>query len=176
MTPHKGPHTTRSVRDKANLATKLRESLVLSESDIVGVANETMSSMNPVVAETFRRRLAINKSFQAAIKRTTIDVGVVLALAKSLASDEEFEDSASLMHDVQLDAHSGMIGTYAEALVQMDLDQAKRIASGEVADEDAPLYRLIEIGTVVKRLALLSRCLNAIKAQIKADADHAAAV
>ncbi|MCZ8254999.1 MAG: hypothetical protein O9327_04965 [Polaromonas sp.] len=177
MTATHGRRSTASSPTKANLATKLRESLVLSDADLVGVANETIASMNPVVAETFRQRLAKAKAFQSAIRLTTIDVGLVLALAKSLASDEEFNDSASLMHEVQLGAHDGMVGTYAIAMVKLDLDQAKRMASGEIPDDDALLYRLIPIESVVKRLNLLLACLDALKAQMKAEPnrDHVAA-
>jgi hypothetical protein len=169
MTPVRVQRTSRPNRDQVSLAMKLRDTLVLSEADLVGVANETMSTMSPVVAETFRRRLRASQGFQVAIKRTTIDVGVVLALAKSLASDSEFEDCASLLHDVNLGSHEGMIGTFAEAMVMMDLEHAKRMEAGEIEDDDALLYRLIPLETVVKRLALLARCLHAIKAQLKAE-------
>ena len=172
MTPAKEHRASRPAQPKASLAMKLREALVFSEADLVGVANETMASMPLVQAETFRRRLSGNKSFQVAIKRTTIDVGVVLALAKSLASDAEFEDSAALLHDVNLAAHDGMVGTYAEAMIKLDLENVKQMAAGSIPNDDALLYRLIPFENVINRLALLGRCLSAIKAQIAAESAH----
>ncbi|MEJ6002709.1 hypothetical protein [Paucibacter soli] len=138
----------------SNLAAQVRDSLVMSERIIVECVNEVLAAQPPHVAELFRRQLKTNKAFAASIMRVTVDVGVVLTLAKCFESDEEFSDSAGLVHDIDLKGHEGAIGIFARAMVECDLKSITKAEAGEMA-EDAVLYDLIPTDILERRLRLL---------------------
>lgn len=139
---------------QTNLAAQVRDSLVLNEAVIVECVNEVLGEMPPHKAEVFRRMLKSSPAFGAAIKRVTVDVGVVLSLAKSFESDDEFSDSAGLVHDINFSAHDGKVGAYAREMVESDLKSAVKAESG-VFGEDAILYDLIPADVLIRRLRLL---------------------
>lgn len=137
-----------------NLAAQVRNSLVVNEKILVEVVNETLSSMAPHDAEFFRRKLKASKSFAASIMRVALDVGVILSLAKSFESNDQFSDSASLIHDVDLKAHDNALGKFARAMVELDLKTLSKAEAGEMG-EDAILYDLIPADILEHRLKLL---------------------
>ena len=138
----------------SNLAAQVRDSLVMNESVIVECVNEVLAQQPAHVAEFFRRQLKSNKSFAASIKRVTVDIGVVLSLAKCFESEEEFSDSAGLIHDIDLKGHDGAISTFARAMVECDLNAVSRAEAGEMG-EDAVLYDLIPTDILERRLRLI---------------------
>lgn len=139
---------------KPSLAEQVRDTLVLNEGLIVEVVNEVLSSLPPHKAEFFRRALKGNAALGASIKRAVVDVGVVLSLAKSFESDEEFSDSAGLMYDIDFRAHDGSVGQFAKAMVECDLQTVSKAEAGE-AGEEAILYDLLPAKVLERRLRLL---------------------
>ena len=137
-----------------NLAQQVRDSLTLNESIIVECVNEVLGDMPTHKAEVFRRLLKSSPSFGASIKRVTVDVGVVLSLAKSFERDDEFADSAGLIHDINFSAHDGKVGIYAKAMVESDLKSAAKAEAGELGDDEL-LYDLIPADVLSRRLRLL---------------------
>lgn len=139
---------------QSNLAAQVRDALVLNESLIVECVNEVLGSMPAHRAELFRRQLKASPALGAAIKRVTLDLGVVLSLAKSFESDDEFSDSAGLIHDINYGAHDGAVGTFARAMVECDIASITKAEAGELGD-DAVLYDLIPTDVLERRLRLL---------------------
>lgn len=137
-----------------SLATQVRDSLVLNEGVIVACVNEVLAEQPAHRAEFFRRQLKASPSFAASIKRITVDIGVVLSLAKCFESDDEFADSAGLIHDIDLTGHEGSVATFAKAMIQCDINANTRAAAGE-AGEDTALYDLIPTDVLERRLRLL---------------------
>ena len=140
--------------DKPSLATQVRDTLILNEGLLVEVVNEVLSGLPAHEAEFFRRQLLVNTALGAAIKRAVVDVGVVLSLAQSFESDDEFSDSAGLIHDIDFGAHGGSVGHFAKAMVECDL---KTVAAAEAGDggEDAVYYELLPPKVLERRLRLL---------------------
>jgi hypothetical protein len=137
-----------------NLAAQVRDSLTLNEAIIVECVNEVLADMPAHKAEVFRRLLKSTPAFGASIKRVTVDVGVVLSLAKSFESDDAFADSAGLIHDINFSAHDGKVGVYAKAMVESDLKSVAKAEAGELG-EDALLYDMIPTDVLARRLRLL---------------------
>lgn len=144
----------------ANLAQQVRDTLVLNESVIVECVNEVLSSMPAHTAEVFRRLLKASPGFAASIKRVTVDIGVVLSLAKSFDSDDAFSDSAGLVHDIDFAAHDGKVGAFAKAMVEVDLKTLAKAEAGELA-EDALMYDMLPADVQRRRLLLLLAFLDA---------------
>lgn len=139
---------------QTNLAAQVRDSLALNEAIIVECVNEVLGDMPAYKAEVFRRLLKSAPAFGASIKRVTVDVGVVLSLAKSFESDDAFADSAGLIHDINFAAHDGKVGLYAKAMVESDLMSVSKAEAGELGD-DALLYEMIPTDVLTRRLRLL---------------------
>lgn len=137
-----------------SLATRVRDTLVLNESIIVECVNDVLSDMPAHKAEVYRRLLKSSAGFGAAVKRVTVDVGVVLSLAKSFESDSDFADSAGLIHDIDFGGHDGKIGQFAKAMVEYDLRMVGKAAAGELTD-DAVLYDMLPTNVLERRLRLL---------------------
>lgn len=146
---------------KPSLAEQVRDTLVLNEGLVVEVVNEVLSSLAPHRAEFFRRALKNNVAMGVAIKRAVVDVGVVLALAKSFDSDDEFSDSAGLIHDIDFGAHDGNVGQFAKAMVECDLQAVAKAHAGE-ASEDAVYFDLIPPKVLERRLQLLLAFINEV--------------
>lgn len=140
---------------QTSLAERVRESLVLNENLLVELVNEVLASQPPHKAEFFRRQLKTNPGLGASIKRVVVDVGVVLSLAKSLESDDEFSDSAGLVHDIDFLAHDGNVGAFAKAMVECDL-----LAASKAEGEDAVFYDLLPAEVLDRRLRLLLAFLD----------------
>jgi hypothetical protein len=140
---------------KPSLAAQVRDTLVLNEGLIVELVNEVLASQPAHKAEFFRRQLKSNPALGVSIKRVVVDVGVVLSLAKSLESDDEFSDSAALVHDIDFIAHDGNVGAFAKAMVECDLQS---IAKSE--GEDAILYDLLPADALERRLRLILAFLD----------------
>lgn len=143
-----------------NLAQQVRDTLVLNEAVVIDCVNEVIASLPAHTAEVYRRLLKANASFGASLKRVTIDVGVVLSLAKSFESDEAFAESAGLMHDIEFAAHDGKVGAFAKAMVAVDLKTVDQAEAGELA-ADAVLYDMLPTDVVRRRLMLLMAFLDA---------------
>lgn len=146
---HRQPH-----EPVASLASQVRDSLVLNESIIVECVNQVLADMPAHTAEVYRRMLRGSAAFQNAIKRVTVDVGVVLALAKTFESDETFSTSAGLIHEVDFGSHDGKIGQFAKAMVACDLKGVMKAAAGELG-EDVALYQMLPPSLLERRLRLL---------------------
>lgn len=142
-----------------NLAQQVRDTLVLNETVIVECVNEVLSSMPAHKAEVFRRLLKASPGFGAASKRVTVDVGVVLSLAKSFDSDEAFAESAGLIHDVDFAGHDGKVGVFAKTMVEVDLASLDKAEAGELED-GAVLYDLLPTDVLRRRLQLLNAFLD----------------
>lgn len=140
---------------KPSLAAQVRDTLVLNEGLIVELVNEVLASQPAYKAEFFRRQLKTNPALGASIKRVVVDVGVVLSLAKSLESDDEFSDSAALVHDIDFVAHDGNVAAFAKAMVECDLQS---IAKSD--GEDAVLYELLPVDVLERRLRLILAFLD----------------
>jgi hypothetical protein len=152
------PHASAAHADastKQSLAIQVRDTLVLSESLIVELVNEVLTSQPAHKAEFFRRQLKSNPGLGASIKRVVVDIGVVLSLAKSLESDDEFSDSAALVHDIDFAAHDGAVGAFAKAMVECDLQSLANV-EGEVA----VLYELLPADVLERRLRLILAFLD----------------
>jgi hypothetical protein len=147
-------NAVRAPERQASLATQVRDSLVLNESVIVECINDVLKDMPAHKAEVFRRLLKSSSSFGVALKRVTIDVGIVLSLAKSFESDSDFADSAGLIHDIDFGGQDGKIGLFAKGIVEYDLRMAARAAAGELED-DAALYDMLPPDVLERRLKLL---------------------
>lgn len=139
---------------KPSLATQVRDALVLNEGLLVEVVNEVLTSLPAHRAEFFRRQLHANSALGVAIKRAVVDVGVVLSLAQSFDSDEEFSDSAGLIHDIDFGAHDGNVGQFAKAMVECDLKTLAATEAGE-GGEGAVYYDLLPANVLQRRLQLL---------------------
>jgi len=137
-----------------NLAAQVRDSLLLNESVLVECVNEVLEDMPLYKAEVFRRLLKSKPAFGASVKRVTVDVGVVLSLAKSFESDESFAESAGLIHDVNFSGYDGMVGQYAKAMVESDLKMLEKAEAGELTEESF-LYDMVPIEVLRRRLKLL---------------------
>jgi hypothetical protein len=142
-----------------SLATQVRDSLAIDEKVIVECVNEVLAGMPAHQAEVFRHLLKSSPSFGASVKRVTVDVGVVLSLAKSFESDDAFADSAGLIHDIEFSGHGGRVGAYAKAMVESDLRFVEGIQKGEVSDE-AMLYDMVAPDVLQRRLILLSAFMD----------------
>lgn len=134
------------------MAAQVRDSLSLNESVIVECVNEVLEHMAPHTAEVFRRLLKSSPAFGASIKRVTVDVGVVLALAKTFESDDAFADSAGLIHDIAFSGHDGKVGAFAKAMVECDLDASTKVGPDS---DDALLYDMVPTDVLTRRLRLL---------------------
>ncbi len=150
--------------DKPSLATQVRDTLILNEGLVVEVVNEVLSSLPAHRAEFFRRQLRANSALGAAIKRAVVDVGVVLSLAQSFESDDEFSDSAGLIHDIDFGAHDGNVGHFAKAMVECDLKTVAAAEAGE-AGEDAVYYDLLPAKVLERRLRLLLAFMDQVMKQ-----------
>lgn len=136
--------------DRRSIALQIRDTLVLNEAIIVEVVNDVLESRPPHEAELFRRYLHTSAVFGAAIKRVAVDVGVVLSLAKSLEAEEDFDDAARLIHDIDYCAHDGKVAKFAKAMVECDL---KGISSSSA--QDAVLYELLPRSVLERRVRLV---------------------
>ena len=144
---------------KPSLSALVRDSIVLSEGLIVECVNEVLNSLEPHRREFFRRHLKSTPGISTAIMRVTVDMGVILSLAKSFESDDEFADSAGLVHDIDFRAHDGFVGSYAKAMVECDLNSIAKAEAGEMG-QDAVLYDLIPTDVLERRLRLLLSFMN----------------
>lgn len=137
-----------------SLAAQVRDTLVLNESVIVECVNEVLGDLPAYKAEVFRQLLKADPAFAAAIKRLTVDVGVILSLAKSFESDETFAESAGLMHDIDFAGFGGKLGHFAKAMVELDLKGIERAVAGDGGD-DAVLYDMMPTDVLERRLRML---------------------
>lgn len=136
------------------VASRVRDTLVLDESVIFECVNEAIGSLDAHHAELMRRSLAAKPEFGEAIKRLTVDMGVVLSLAKTFENDEDFIDAAGLLHAIDLRAHSGKIAEFALLLIETDMQNAQDAKDGR-ASADAVLYDLLPYDVIKRRLQTL---------------------
>jgi predicted hydrolase (HD superfamily) len=66
-------------------------------------------------------------------------MGVVLSLAKTFESDDDFIDAAGLLHDVKFSAHGGQVADFALLLIETDMQNAQDANAGRPS-ADAVLY------------------------------------
>lgn len=146
-------------RSSGAIAQRVRDTLVLDESVIIECVNEAVRGMEPHQAELFRRALQSTGEFGPAIKRVTVDLGVVLSLAKTFESDDAFVDSAGLLHGIDFSAHGGKIADFSRLLIATDMKAAKAAKDGEGGD-DAILYELMPYDVIKRRLKALSAFID----------------
>lgn len=139
-----------------NLAAQVRDSLSLSDAVITQCVNDVLRQMPAHQAEVFRRGLKDSASLGASIRRATVDVGIILSLAKSYESDDVFAQSCGLVHDVDFTAHGKKVGVYAKAMIGLELHQLEQFEAGKLDSDDAELYELMPADTLRRRLKLLS--------------------
>jgi predicted hydrolase (HD superfamily) len=140
---------------EVSLAAQVRDSLVVDETVIIAIVNEVVGEMPAHTAEVFRRLLKASAGFRASVKRVTVDVGVVLALAKSFESDDTFSASAGLIHDVDFAGHEGKLGQFAKAMIESDLRALEKAVNGELEEEETVYYAMLPSRKLEGRLRLL---------------------
>lgn len=156
MVQHRNAGADSQDAQRPNVAKQVRDSVVLSDAMIVQTVNEVVGAFEPHMRERYLRHLRASPDFAASIKRVTVDVGVVLTLAKTFEEDEAFSDCAGLLHDVRFTAHSGAIGEYAKAIVSSELQEVRRMAGdGDDLDDVMILNDLLPRETIESRLTLL---------------------
>lgn len=151
---HRSGSTTDAPAE-VSLAAQVRDSLVVDETVIVSIVNEVVAEMPSHTAEVYRRLLKTSAAFRAAIKRVTVDVGVVLALAKSFESDDTFSASAGLIHDVDFAGHEGKLGQFAKAMIESDLRTLEKAVKGELDEDETVYYAMLPSRKLEGRLRLL---------------------
>lgn len=139
--------TRESQASQSNLALKVRETLMLPEAVIVESVNGVMASMPKHMSELLKRRLKGNDALKASIKRVTVDIGIILTLAKSFQLDSDFEPSVSMIHDLSFTAHDGQVGMFAKAMVECELKS--------MGEPESALDRLIPEDVLQRRLRQL---------------------
>ena len=153
------------------VATRVRDTLFLDESVIYECINEAVGGLDPHRAEVFRRFLSSSNEFGAAIKRLTVDLGVVLSLAKTFESDEDFIDAAGLLHDVAFSAHGGRVADFALLLIETDMQNAQDAKAGRPS-ADAVLYELLAYDVIKRRLQTLHTFVRIASGRLQAESLH----
>lgn len=146
-------------RSSGAIARSVNDTLVLDDGLIYECVNEAIKGMEPHQAELFKRALQTVGEFGPAIKRVTVDLGVVLVLAKTFESDDAFIDSAGLLHGIDFSAHGGRVADFSRRLIATDLKAAKAAKDGE-GGEDAIMYEQIPYDVVKRRLTALSAFID----------------
>lgn len=142
-----------------SLGIRIRDSLALNESVIIACINDILGSMPNQQAEVFKRLLATSPHFGNSIKRVTLDIGVILSLAKSFESNEDFAASAALVHDIRFSDFDGKLGVYAKAMVSADLKMLSQYEAG-VLEDDALLFGMVAPSVLRSRLTLLGTFMD----------------
>ncbi|WP_162291088.1 hypothetical protein [Acidovorax carolinensis] len=137
-----------------SLAARVRESIVLNESIITEVVVDVLNEMPAYKAEVFRRKLKTMPEFSVSIKRAAVDVGVVLALAKTFKSDQIFSESAGLIHDVDFAGHDGHVGAFAKAMVEADLKVVSQM-NEPTGEGGSIFFDMVPRAALERRLALI---------------------
>ncbi len=139
---------------RSPMATRLRDSIVFDESVIFECVNEAIGELDAHRAEVMRRALSTDQAFGLAIKRLTVDVGVVLSLAKTFEDDSDFLDSAALLNEIDFQAFDGRIADFALLLVETDMRNLKDAKDGRPS-ADAAIYELLQYDVIKRRLQTL---------------------
>lgn len=145
--------TGRKAALSSNLGIRIRDQILQNESLIVETVNEVIRGLEPHRAEFYRRRLHESKSFGAAIKRVTVEVGVVLTLAKTLVADEDFSSASSLLHDIDFSVHNGKVLDFAASMVNADLVESRS------PEQTETIYHLVPKEVIERRLVLVQAFL-----------------
>lgn len=143
-----------SLGSSGTIAKRVRDTLTLDEMVIVECVNEAVTGLDAHHAEVFRRALHSTPGFPEAIKRVTVDIGVVLSLAKTFEDDDAFIDAAGLLHDIDFKAHGGKICDFALLLIETDMQNAQDAKSGREG-ANAVLYDLVPYDVTKRRLQTL---------------------
>ena len=153
------------------VATRVRDTLFLDEAVIYECINEAVGGLDAHRAEVFRRHLSVSEEFGASIKRLTVDLGVVLSLAKTFESDDDFIDAAGLLHDVKFSAHGGQVADFALLLIETDMQNAQDAKAGRPS-ADAVLYELLAYDVIKRRLQTLHAFVRVASGRLLAEALH----
>lgn len=131
-------------------ARKIRDGLLMDHKLIEHTVNECINAMAPHRAEHFRVAFAESPALRAAIGTASINLGLVLALAKGYEKDEDYFAACELMHEIPVKAHDGLIGEFANVMVECD------IAALKAPDAESKLlYDLATSQVQLRRLDLV---------------------
>jgi hypothetical protein len=124
---------------------------------IQDTVNEVLNGIPAHRADPFRSALKESASLRASIAVATVTVGVVLALAKSLESDQVFSENCELIHDVAVKAHGARIGEFVVEMVEADiralqLPDAEREVIHDLVPLSSQQMRLQQVLAVLKHL------------------------
>ncbi|WP_137917184.1 hypothetical protein [Hydrogenophaga sp. 2FB] len=143
-----------SLGSAGTIAQRVRDTLTLDEMVIVECVNEAVVGLDAHHAEVFRRALHSTPGFPEAIKRATVDIGVVLSLAKTFEDDDAFIDAAGLLHDIDFKAHNTKVADFALLLIETDMRNAQDAKEGR-SGANALLYDLVPYDVTKRRLQTL---------------------
>ncbi len=142
---------------RATVSRRLRDGLVFQEALLQDCIEEVLPSMSPAKCAAIRADMRRNPYFAETLKRVTIDVGLLLSLAKTLEVDSDFEDAVGLIADLDFRERNGLVGAVAKAMVRCDADELQRLSQARTSEEQDGdpidyLYDCMPLPIVIERV------------------------
>ena len=147
--------TNQPMSPAAASARKLRDGLLMDGKLIEHTVNECINFMSAHRAEHLRVALQASAALRAVIGTTSINVGLVLTLAKAYEKDEDYFAVCELLHEVPVQAHEGLVGEFAVVMVDADIAELKAPDA-----ESKRLYDIANSEVQLRRLDLIKAFIS----------------